>query len=121
MLADGGFQRVWQTSALFTQLRSPQTSGACTSCHFFGSCRGGCMAAKFFTGLPMDGPDPECVQGHGQAALAGERQVPAPSRDHSRRMPARNQPVLLQLSRRKDLAAPPVPACAEHPLAGFRP
>ena len=121
VLADGGFQRVWQTSALFTQLRSPQTSGACTSCHFFGSCRGGCMAAKFFTGLPMDGPDPECVQGHGQAALAGERQVPAPSRDHSRRMPARNQPVLLQLSRRKDLAAPPVPACAEHPLAGFRP
>ena len=121
VLADGGFQRVWQTSALFTQLRSPQTSGACTSCHFFGSCRGGCMAAKFFTGLPMDGPDPECVQGHGQAALAGERQVPAPSRDHSRRMPARNQPVLLQLSRRKDLAAPPVPACAEHPLADFRP
>ena len=79
------------------------------------------MAAKFFTGLPVDGPDPECVQGHGQAALARERTVPAPSRDHSRRTPARNQPVLLQLGRREDLAAPPVSACAEHPLAGFRP
>ena len=26
-----------------------------------------CMAAKFFTGLPLDGPDPECVQGDGGA------------------------------------------------------
>ena len=25
------------------------------------------MAAKFFTGLPLDGPDPECVLGHGEA------------------------------------------------------
>ena len=28
------------------------------------------MAAKFFTGLPLDGPDPECVLGHGEALLA---------------------------------------------------
>jgi hypothetical protein len=28
------------------------------------------MAAKFFTGLPLDGPDPECVFGHGETALA---------------------------------------------------
>ena len=28
------------------------------------------MAAKFFTGLPLDGPDPECVFGHGEDALA---------------------------------------------------
>ncbi len=27
------------------------------------------MAAKFFTGLPLDGPDPECVKGHGERAL----------------------------------------------------
>ena len=32
-------------------------------CNFYDTCRGGCMAAKFFTGLPLDGPDPECVQG----------------------------------------------------------
>ncbi|MBV9204586.1 MAG: mycofactocin radical SAM maturase [Actinobacteria bacterium] len=120
VLAEGGFQRVWQVSALFRELRSPQTSGACTSCHFFASCRGGCMAAKFFTGLPVDGPDPECVRGHGEAALAAGRNVPASGRDHSRRTPARNEPVLVRLARREDLAAPPVSACAEHPLAGFR-
>jgi mycofactocin biosynthetic radical S-adenosylmethionine protein MftC len=121
LLADGGFQRVWQTSELFRELRSPQTSGACTSCQFFDSCRGGCMAAKFFTGLPMDGPDPECVQGYGEKALTGDRTIPTASQDHSRAAPARNQPVMLTLGRREDLAAPPVSACAENPLAGFRP
>jgi mycofactocin biosynthetic radical S-adenosylmethionine protein MftC len=122
---EGGFQRVWQESDLFAELRSPQTGGACTKCAHFDACRGGCMAAKFFTGLPLDGPDPECVQGYGEVALAGERTVPAASQDHSRRAPTRNQSVLLQLSRRDDLTvsptAPPVSACAEHPLAGFTP
>ena len=28
------------------------------------------MAAKFFTGLPLDGPDPECVKGYGELQLA---------------------------------------------------
>ncbi|MFY0406147.1 mycofactocin radical SAM maturase [Solicola sp. PLA-1-18] len=124
VLADGGFQQVWQRSELFADLRSPQTSGACTRCTFFDACRGGCMAAKFFTGLPLDGPDPECVQGHGEHALAGDRRVPAASRDHSRTTPARNQPVMLTLTRREDVlapAAPPVSACAEDPLAGFTP
>ena len=121
ILRDGGFQQVWQTSRLFQDLRAPQSSGACTSCAFFDACRGGCMAAKFFTGLPMDGPDPECVQGYGESALAADRVVPAPSQDHSRRTATRHEPVMLQLTRRPDLAAPPVSACAEDPLAGFRP
>jgi len=121
LLTDGGFQRVWQTSALFAELRSPQTGGACASCQFYDSCRGGCMAAKFFTGLPLDGPDPECVQGYGETALskltlAGDRVVPAPSQDHSKSTPTRNQPVMLQL-----LTRPPVSACAESPLAGYDP
>ena len=42
------------------------------------------MAAKFFTGLPLDGPDPECVLGHGEPALARERDKPEASGDHSR-------------------------------------
>ena len=42
------------------------------------------MAAKFFTGLPLDGPDPECVQGYGAPALAAERDNPRPRADHSR-------------------------------------
>jgi mycofactocin biosynthetic radical S-adenosylmethionine protein MftC len=121
ILRDGGFQQVWQTSQLFQELRAPQSSGACTSCGFFDACRGGCMAAKFFTGLPMDGPDPECVQGYGESALAADRVVPASSQDHSRRTTTRNEPVMLQLTRRPDLTAPPVSACTEHPLAGYRP
>jgi mycofactocin radical SAM maturase len=88
-----GFAGVWRSSALFARLREPSGVGACGSCSFYDSCRGGCMAAKFFTGLPLDGPDPECVLGHGEAALAaldGDRQPPKPSGDHSkRRVPVR--------------------------------
>jgi mycofactocin radical SAM maturase len=87
VLRDGGFATVWRDSELFTQLRAPQTGGACSACSFFDSCRGGCMAAKFFTGLPLDGPDPECVRGYGESALAGEREVPRAAVDHSRSIP----------------------------------
>ncbi len=66
----GGFAEVWRSSELFAGLRRPQSGGACTSCSAFDACQGGCMAAKFFTGLPLDGPDPECVRGFGEAALA---------------------------------------------------
>jgi mycofactocin radical SAM maturase len=104
VLVDGGFRSVWQTSPLFQELRSPQTSGACTSCQFFDTCRGGCMAVKFFTGLPLDGPDPECVQGFSESALAGARVVPPASQDHSR------SPVLLKLQR------PPRKKCDESPV-----
>lgn len=116
LLAGGGFGNVWKTSALFNELRSPQTGGACAKCNHYDSCRGGCMAAKFFTGLPLDGPDPECVQGYGETALAGDRLIPVASQDHSKSTPTRNQPVMLQL-----LTRPPVSACAESPLAGFTP
>ena len=65
----GGFSHVWKQSELFTELREPQSAGACASCGSYDACQGGCMAAKFFTGIPLDGPDPECVSGHGEAAL----------------------------------------------------
>ncbi|WP_299571644.1 mycofactocin radical SAM maturase [uncultured Williamsia sp.] len=105
----GGFREVWQHSELFTELREPQSAGACTSCNHYDSCRGGCMAAKFFTGLPLDGPDPECVQGYGESLLAGERTTPSANKDHSRGVP-------LQLMTR-----PPSRDCDENPLAGFAP
>ncbi len=38
--------------------RKPQSAGACASYGSYDACQGGCMAAKFFTGLPLDGPDP---------------------------------------------------------------
>jgi mycofactocin radical SAM maturase len=66
----GGFAQVWRHSDLFASLREPQSAGACASCGSYDACQGGCMAAKFFTGLPLDGPDPECVFGHGEEALA---------------------------------------------------
>jgi len=69
----GGFSAVWRASELFSGLRQPATGGACNACGSFGACHGGCMAAKFFTGLPLDGPDPECVLGHGERALAAAR------------------------------------------------
>jgi hypothetical protein len=70
------------------------------------------MAAKFFTGLPIDGPDPECVQGHGVAALAGERVKPRPAGDHSHRGSHRGaRPVPLTLTTR-----PPKRLCNESPI-----
>jgi len=103
--AGGGFAGVWRDSELFRRLRSPQSGGACASCGLYDGCRGGCMAAKFFTGLPLDGPDPECALGHGEALLAGRdagRATPRPAQDHSRRRP-------------------PPRACDESPLAVWTP
>ncbi|HEY5361279.1 MAG TPA: mycofactocin radical SAM maturase [Streptosporangiaceae bacterium] len=126
----GGFTGVWRESELFADLRRPQTGGACQSCSAYDSCRGGCMAAKFFTGLPLDGPDPECVKGHGAAALsavalseAGRAATPRPSGDHSHR----TRPVPVTIGMRPPVMAgaggrrPPDRACDENPLAGVDP
>ena len=91
------------------------------------------MAAKFFTGLPLDGPDPECVLGHGEHALdaRGDVVTPRPSPDHSSR--PRKVAVALTPSRTPSRTAPsgasvavtpdrrPDRTCDEHPLAGFVP
>jgi mycofactocin radical SAM maturase len=121
VLSDSGFDNVWRHAPLFRSLREPQSAGACASCGHFDSCRGGCMAAKFFTGLPRAGPDPECVQGYGEAALGGDRQRPRPSGDHSRRgHPASGRyphplaadgPVPLKL-----ITRPPARPCHESPI-----
>lgn len=120
--APGGFTAVWRESELLTELRSPQSGGACTSCSAYDACRGGCMAAKFFTGLPLDGPDPECVKGNGERALAavGAGAAPRPSGDHSHRTRAARGPVPVTIGRRPAHTAPvPDRACATSPLAGF--
>ncbi|MCP2636332.1 mycofactocin radical SAM maturase [Microbacterium sp. HD4P20] len=126
----GGFGEVWRESELFARLRAPQSGGACSSCQFFDTCKGGCMAAKFFTGLPLDGPDPECVRGFGEDALAqAEHARPKPSVDRSHRTsPPRprntgvratgSRAVPLTLERTRP-AAPPVSACNTSPVAGF--
>ena len=107
---EGGFQGVWQRSELFQRLRVPQAGGACASCRFFDSCKGGCMAAKFFTGLPLDGPDPECVQGYGEALLAqrdADLERKRPSQDHSHRTTrySKSGKVPISIGRRPDAVA----------------
>ena len=96
---EGGFSSVWKESELFRSLREPGSVGACGSCGSYDSCQGGCMAAKFFVGLELDDPDPECVKGHAEpllAAIAGGV-TPQPSPDHSRPGAV---PVRLGLTRR---------------------
>ncbi|NIH79456.1 mycofactocin radical SAM maturase [Amycolatopsis viridis] len=122
----GGFAGVWRTSELFERLRGPQTGGACTSCSAYDACQGGCMAAKFFTGLPLDGPDPECVQGRGELALAGVG-TPAPRShiDHShsttrKSRQSRKVPVSIGFGP-PEAGARPDRACDTSPLAGFQP
>jgi radical SAM protein with 4Fe4S-binding SPASM domain len=137
----GGFEQVWRDSPLFAQLRRSQNGGACASCGFYDSCRGGCMAAKFFTGLPLDGPDPECAQGHGETALQarGPVSAPRPGGDHSHRGPVRARigagghpgragPVPVTIGPRPSAviaarpagpAATPSRACDTNPLVGI--
>jgi putative mycofactocin binding protein MftB len=98
-------------AALATALRAEASGGACPSCSAFDSCQGGCMAAKFFTGLPLDGPDPECVKGHGASALSamGPGGLPQSGKDHSHR----GQAVALGMPSMRVPAKP----CDSSPLA----
>lgn len=98
----GGFAGVWKESDLFLELRQPQSAGACASCGQFDACQGGCMAAKFFTGMPLAGPDPECVSGHGEDALAnvGVEMRPVSTADHSKPPRPTPTPVVLGSTRR---------------------
>lgn len=121
VLDAGGFTKVWRESALFADLRGPQTGGACSSCQHHDSCRGGCMAAKFFTGLPLDGPDPECVRGFGEQALAARDDSAARRSDidHSHRTAPRQGHGPVPVSIGRGPSTPPVSACDEDPLAGL--
>ncbi|MEZ5341988.1 MAG: mycofactocin radical SAM maturase [Acidimicrobiales bacterium] len=96
---EGGFSKVWRESALFESLREPGAEGACTSCGAYDACKGGCMATKFFTGLPLDGPDPDCVKGFGEEAMAAVDQshVPHSTQDHSKPSGPQSQRVSISL------------------------
>ena len=108
--APGGFAQVWRSAPLFAELRTETSGGACRSCSEYSACQGGCMAAKFFTGLPLDGPDPECVKGHGAAALAAVAAGCPGGTDHSHR--SREVRWACRRARRGE-------ACALSPLAGM--
>lgn len=103
---EGGFTDVWRGSELFRSLREPGAEGACTSCGSYDACQGGCMASKFFVGLELTDPDPECVLGNAEPLLAavgagnGTADVPRPSLDHSRPGVPVPSPVTLRPTRR---------------------
>ena len=95
----GGFTAVWRDSELFRSLREPQSAGACASCGSYDACQGGCMAAKLFTGLPLDGPDPECVHDRARPVLdlfhtTVDAALPRPLVDHSKPVSFVRKPVL---------------------------
>ena len=102
---DGGFTKVWRESDLFLSLREPDSEGACTSCGSYDACQGGCMASKFFVGLELTDPDPECVLGNAEPLLAalagGTSQVPVSTVDHSRPGVPVPSPVTLRTTRRQ--------------------
>jgi hypothetical protein len=81
------------------------------------------MAAKFFTGLPLDGPDPECVKGHGERVLAevDPATAPRPSLDHSHRRRGGAVEVPVSIGRTQIVRRIPDRACSEDPLAAFTP
>lgn len=109
ILEDGGFAKVWQTSAKFQEHRNPSLGSQCQSCSAKDSCRGGCMAAKFFTGLSLSDPDPECVFGHGEQLLSERSsEVPRPSPDHSIPRSNKNLLPVIQVESRP---------CEESPIA----
>ncbi len=104
---------------------SPQTGGACASCSVFDSCQGGCMAAKFFTGLPLDGPDPECVRGFGEQALAARSADTAIPQLRGRPLPLRaaQQPAAEGAGAADALGAPAAaarPGVRREPAGGVR-
>ncbi|MGH9104114.1 MAG: mycofactocin radical SAM maturase, partial [Acidimicrobiales bacterium] len=100
VLAPGGLAQVWRHSPLLSDARQEQAAAPCATCGAYASCQGGCMAAKLFTGLALDGPDPECALGRAEPALAtaagGPLPLPGPS--HSRTGPS-PRPVPVGLRR----------------------
>jgi mycofactocin radical SAM maturase len=102
---EGGFTKVWRESDLFTSLREPDSEGACVSCGSYDACQGGCMASKFFVGLELTDPDPECVLGNAEPLLAAldaaGGTVPRSEVDHSRPGVPVPSPVTLRPTRRQ--------------------
>ena len=103
----GGFTSVWRrVGPVHLAARARQPGGVRVSCGSYDACQGGCMAAKFFVGLELDDPDPECVLGNAEPLLAavaaggGASALPRPGADHSRPGVPVPSPVTLRPTRR---------------------
>jgi mycofactocin radical SAM maturase len=109
---EGGFAAVWRDAPVLRALRAPGGGGACAACGAYDACRGGCLAAKFFTGLDLDGPDPECVLGRGAEALARAGPPPSPGPGHSK---PRRRPAPVRVALGRDPARVPTDLGRPHP------
>lgn len=55
------FTEIWRDSPLFRTLREWKAGPTCQQCSAYMPCQSGCLAVKYFTGTPLEAPDPECV------------------------------------------------------------
>ncbi len=59
-IRDTSFQRMWDDSIVFSNLRN-LTVSTCLDCSRFEVCRGGCPAMAYHTYQDINMPDPECL------------------------------------------------------------
>ena len=90
ILRDGGFAPVWRDSELFTELRAPQTGGACAKCASLRLVPRRLHGGQVLHRAAVGRTRPECVQrlrrvGTGGRTTRGARSRPL---DHSRVPPA---------------------------------
>ncbi|MCS7295361.1 MAG: mycofactocin radical SAM maturase [Dehalococcoidia bacterium] len=85
------FTEIWRNSPLFRRLREWEAGATCQRCSAYSRCQSGCFAVKYFTGTPLEAPDPECVF----APETGPTDTVLPLRLHPRpvRRPRRPAPV----------------------------
>jgi mycofactocin radical SAM maturase len=74
------FTEIWRHSPLFRRLREWEAGSTCQQCSAYARCQSGCFAVKYFTGTPLEAPDPECVF----APETGPTDVVLPLRVHPR-------------------------------------
>ena len=75
---------------------SRRPAGRARRAAFYDSCQGGCMAAKFFTGLPLDGPGPGVRARVRRAGPRGPRRPTRRSRSRTSTTRARHPRQLAQ-------------------------
>ena len=72
--SEGGFRTVWQDSrAVPRAARARSPVARARSASHYDACQGGCMAAKFFTGLPARRPGPGVRARQRRAGARGAR------------------------------------------------
>ena len=104
VLTDGGFDSVWKKAPLFVSCVSRSRPGRAAAADTTTAAVADVWRRSSSPACRSTGPTPSAYEGYGAQALAGKREVPRPSGDHSRR-------VSLTLTTR-----PPARLCNESPV-----